>query len=160
IEGRNGSPKRRCLPGAPSADDLVDRAFRRSAPNQLWVTDISEHPTREGTVYCAVVLDAFSRRVVGWSISHSPTAALTTNALGMAIEQRDAARGKTIIHSDHGTQGGFNWWSQRLVMEVVRDGCSRASAGGSGDAGSDVVAGAAVGCAAGGSAAVLAGDRR
>src|SRR5262249_24173452 len=56
--------------------------------------------------------------------------------------------------------GGFNWSSQRLVMEVVSDGCSVSSAGGSRDAGSDVVAGAAVGCAAGGSAAVLAGDRR
>ncbi len=48
--------------------------FRRSGPNELWLTDITEHPTREGKVYCAVVLDAFSRRVVGWSISHNPTA--------------------------------------------------------------------------------------
>jgi len=45
----------------------------------------TEHPTREGKVYCAVVLDAFSRRVVGWSISDNPTAALTSNALGMAV---------------------------------------------------------------------------
>ena len=75
----------------------------------MWVTDITEHPTREGKVYCAVVLDAFSRRVVGWSISHNPTAALTSNALGMAIEQRDAQRGETVIHSDHGTQ--FTSWA-------------------------------------------------
>ena len=60
------------------------------------------------SVRCAVVLDTFSRRVVGWSISHNPTAALTCNALGMAIEQRDAARG-TVIHSDHGTQ--FTAWN-------------------------------------------------
>jgi putative transposase len=85
----------------------VDRQFRRSRPNQLWLTDIAEHPTREGKVYCAVVLDAFSRRVVGLSISHNPTAALTCNALGMAIEQRDAVRG-TVIHSDHGTQPGLD----------------------------------------------------
>jgi putative transposase len=78
--------------------------FVRERPNQLWVTDITEHPSREGKVYCAVVLDAFSRRIVGWSISHNPTAALTSNALGMAIEQRDAQRGETVIHSDHGTQ--------------------------------------------------------
>ena len=64
------------------------------------MTDITEHPTREGKVYCAVVLDAFSRRVVGWSIGHSPNAELTTNALGMAVEQRDAQRGATVIHSD------------------------------------------------------------
>ena len=83
--------------------------FARSRPNQLWVTDITEHPTREGKVFCAVVLDAFSRRVVGWSISHSPDATQATNALGMAIEQRDARRGETISHSDHGT--AFTAWT-------------------------------------------------
>ena len=77
----------------PTADDLVDGVFVRERPNQLWVTDITEHSTREGKVYCAVVLDAFSRRVVGWSINHNPTAALTANALRMAIEQRESARG-------------------------------------------------------------------
>lgn len=76
------------MPGSPTAEDLVDRQFRRRGPNELWLTDITEHPTREGKVYCAVVLDAFGRRVVGWSIAHNPTAALTCNAPGMAIEQR------------------------------------------------------------------------
>ena len=109
IAGRTGAPKRRGMPGQASADDLVDRRFRREGPNQLWLTDITEHPTREGKVYCAVVLDAYSRRVIGWSISHNPTAALTTNALGMAIEQREAQRGSTVIHSDHGTQ--FTSWA-------------------------------------------------
>jgi putative transposase len=108
IAGRNGARRWRGVPGTPTAEDLVDRQFRRSRPNELWLTDITEHPTREGKVYCAVVLDAFSRRVVGWSISHNPTAGLTTNALGMAIEQRDAVRG-TVIHSDHGTQ--FTAWT-------------------------------------------------
>ncbi len=107
IAGRNGARKWRGVPGA-TAEDLVDRVFRRERPNQLWLTDITEHPTREGKVYCAVVLDAFSRRVVGGSISHNPTAGLTTNALGMAIEQRDAIGG-TVIHSDHGTQ--FTPWT-------------------------------------------------
>ncbi len=109
IQGRTGSPKRRGLPGVATAEDLVDRIFARERPNQLWLTDITEHPTREGKVYCAVVLDAFSRRVVGWSISHNPTAALTANALGMAVEQREATRGETVIHSDHGTQ--FTSWA-------------------------------------------------
>ena len=109
IAGRTGAPKRRGMPGQASADDLVDRRFRREGPNQLWLTDITEHPTREGKVYCTVVLDAYSRRVIGWSISHNPTAALTTNALGMAIEQREAQRGSTVIHSDHGTQ--FTSWA-------------------------------------------------
>ena len=109
IAGRSGAPKRRWESSVPTAADLVDRVFRRTGPNQLWLTDVTEHPTREGKVYCAVVLDAYSRRVVGWSISHNPTAALTTNALAMAIEQRDAVRGKTVIHSDHGTQ--FTSWA-------------------------------------------------
>jgi transposase InsO family protein/transposase-like protein len=87
--------------------DLVDRSFARSARDELWVTDITEHPTREGKVYCAVVLDAFSRRVVGWSIDSSPTAALVTNALGMAIASRSPSG--TLIHSDQGTQ--FTSWA-------------------------------------------------
>lgn len=67
------------------------------------MTDITEHPTREGKLYCAVVLDAYSRRVVGWSIDSSQTAALVTNALGMAVQNRTPTAG-TVIHSDHGTQ--------------------------------------------------------
>jgi putative transposase len=109
IAGRNGARRWKGVSGAATAEDLVDRVFCRERPNQLWLTDITEHPTREGKVYCAVVLDAFSRRIVGWSISHNPTAGLTMNALGMAIEQRDAHRGATIIHSDHGTQ--FTAWT-------------------------------------------------
>ncbi len=62
----------------------------------------TEHSTREGKLYCSVVLDVFSRRVVGWSIDSAPTAALVTNALGMAIQNRDPD--VTLIHSDHGTQ--------------------------------------------------------
>ena len=108
IAGRMGARRWRG-PSLVTAEDLVDRVFQRECPNQLWLTDITEHPTREGKVYCAVVLDAFSRRVVGWSIAHNPTAALTCNALGMAIEQREAARGETVIHSDHGTQ--FTAWA-------------------------------------------------
>ncbi|GAA3745576.1 DDE-type integrase/transposase/recombinase [Micromonospora maritima] len=64
-------------------------------------SDITEHHTREGKLYCAVVLDTYSRRVVGWSIDASPTAALVTNPLGMAIDSRGPADG-TIIHSDQG----------------------------------------------------------
>lgn len=90
------------------AVDLVDRRFNRTARDQLWVTDITEHSTREGRLYCCVVLDVFSRRVVGWSIDSSPTAALVTNALGMAISSRDPNPG-TLIHSDQGTQ--FTSWA-------------------------------------------------
>jgi putative transposase len=108
LQGVSGRPKWRRAPNIATAGDLVDRQFAREAPDELWVTDITEHPTREGKVYCAVVLDTFSRRVVGWSIDSSPTAALVTNALGMAIQQRRPAGG-TVIHSDQGTQ--FTSWA-------------------------------------------------
>jgi putative transposase len=99
-----GRPKfRRGLRPEATARDLVQRQFDRTGPDQLWVTDITEHPTREGKLYCAVVLDACSRRVVGWSIDTTPTAALVTNALGMAIQSRKPTAG-TLIHSDQGVQ--------------------------------------------------------
>jgi len=102
LAGLPGRPRYRKIPNTPTASDLVNRDFARTEPNRLWLTDITEHPTREGKVYCAVVLDAFSRRVVGWSIDSSQTANLVVNALGMAIENRQAEG--VVIHSDHGTQ--------------------------------------------------------
>ena len=109
LQGVTGRPKyRRGLRPEATARDLVQRQFARTGPDQLWVTDITEHPTREGKVYCAVVLDACSRRVIGWSIETTPTAALVTNALGMAIESRQPAAG-TLIHSDQGVQ--FTSWA-------------------------------------------------
>jgi putative transposase len=88
LKGLPGNKTRRPKPEAPTASDLVKRAFARQARDHLWVTDITEHPTREGKVYCAVVLDTYSRRVVGWSIDASQTSALVTNALSMAISNR------------------------------------------------------------------------
>jgi putative transposase len=88
--------------------DPVDRSFARTQRNRLWVTDITEHPTREGRLYCCVVLDTFSRFVVGWSIDSSPTAALVTNALEMAIGSRNPNPG-TLIHSDQGIH--FTSWA-------------------------------------------------
>nr|WP_243730618.1 IS3 family transposase [Nesterenkonia salmonea] len=103
LRGLTGRRKwRRILPDQ-IATDLVQRGFTRQEPNRLWVTDLTEHRTREGKLFCCVVLDTFSRRVVGWSIDSSPTAALATNALGMAIDTRlgsNSAPG-TIIHSDY-----------------------------------------------------------
>jgi putative transposase len=95
LQGVTGRPKdRRGLRPEATAADLVQRQFTRTGPDQLWVTDITEHPTREGKLYCAVVLDACSRRVIGWSIETTPTAALVTNALGMAIQSRSRLRGR------------------------------------------------------------------
>ena len=109
LQGVTGRPKFRQIANVATASDRVERSFGRSERDQLWVTDITEHPTREGKVYCAVVLDAWSRRVVGWSIDSSPSAALATNALGMAIEQRQPPEEMTVVHSDQGTQ--FTSWA-------------------------------------------------
>jgi putative transposase len=106
ITGLPGSRRPRPQQQTPTATDLVNRNFARDAPNLLWVTDITEHPTREGKVYCAVVLDTYSRKVVGWSIDAAQTATLVTNALAMAISNRQP--GNTVIHSDHGVQ--FTSW--------------------------------------------------
>jgi transposase InsO family protein len=89
--GLAGQPLRRQakkVPAATTVTDLVKRDFRRDGPNQLWATDITEHPTREGKLYCCVVLDAYSRRVVGWAIDSRQRADLATSALGMAIDAR------------------------------------------------------------------------
>jgi putative transposase len=66
IHGLPGPKRRKRVPRIVTATDLVDREFARPEPDRLWVTDITEHPTREGKLYCCVVLDTFSRRVVGW----------------------------------------------------------------------------------------------
>ena len=117
--GIKGLPTRR-LPkgarvGAVTSLDLVRRDFSRDGPDQLWMTDITEHPTREGKVYCCVVLDAFSRLVVGWSIDSTQTTALVTNALGMATRRRSRQDG-LVIHSDRGVQ--FTSWA---FSQNVRD---------------------------------------
>jgi putative transposase len=115
IKGLPGSRRPRPKHQTPTATDLVHRNFTRPGPNQLWVTDITEHPTREGKVYCAVVLDTYSRKVVGWSIDAAQTATLVTNALGMAINNRQP--GGTVIHSDHGTQY-TSWVFTRRIHEA------------------------------------------
>jgi transposase InsO family protein len=97
IAGRNGVRKWRGIPGAATAEDLVDRQFRRTRPNELWLPT-SRTPTREAR--SAPSCSTRSAAAVGWSISQ-PTMAWP--GIGMAIEQRDAVRG-TVIHSDHGTQ--------------------------------------------------------
>jgi putative transposase len=117
--GLQGLPKRRLPRGARLAKsdslDLVRRRFTADAPDRLWMTDITEHPTREGKVYCCAVLDAFSRMVVGWSIDSTQTGLLVTNALGMAITRRSPRR-EAIIHSDRGVQ--FASW---VFSQKVRD---------------------------------------
>jgi putative transposase len=91
-------------PLAEPSEDLVMRNFNVDRPDRLWVGDITEHPTDEGKVYIATVLDAWSRRVIGWSIADHIRSELVIDALQMAIWRRQPDEGKTICHTDHGAQ--------------------------------------------------------
>ncbi len=84
------------------ARDLVDRNFTVDAPNRLWVADITYVPTWAGFLYLAVVLDAFSRRIVGWAMGHDLKTQLVIDAMNMAIAQRKPT--DVIHHSDQGSQ--------------------------------------------------------
>jgi putative transposase len=88
--------------GGRQAPDLVDRAFTADAPNVLWVADITYVPTWMGFLYLAVVLDVFSRRIVGWSMSTTLHVTVVLDALSMALTMR-RPRG-VIHHSDQGSQ--------------------------------------------------------
>jgi putative transposase len=83
--------------------DLVERDFRASGPDRLWVADITQLPTRSGSCYLASIVDAWSRRVVGWSIATHMRADLVTAALDAAIVHRRPGT-DLIHHSDHGSQ--------------------------------------------------------
>jgi putative transposase len=95
--------KGRHRPAPAVHDDLVKRSFSAERPDQLWCTDITEHPTREGKVYCAAILDVFSRRIVGWSIADHIRSELVVDALQMATWRRQPEPG-AVVHSDRGSQ--------------------------------------------------------
>ena len=97
------------------APDLVERVFSASCPDALWVADITYVPTWQGFLYVAVVLDVFSRRVVGWSMAGHLRTGLILDALEMAIAQRRPDEG-LIHHSDRGTQLGFKGSSQHRLI--------------------------------------------
>jgi putative transposase len=88
---------------AELSDDLVHRQFRASEPNRLWVADITYLPTWQGFLYLAVVIDAFSRRVVGWSMASYLRSELVLDALDMALWNRCPGPG-LVHHTDHGSQ--------------------------------------------------------
>jgi putative transposase len=91
------------VPGVRVADDLVERRFRPEAPDALWVADITYLRTWEGWVYLAAVQDAYSRRIVGWSMADHMRAQLVVDALEMAVHRRRPNPG-LICHSDQGSQ--------------------------------------------------------
>lgn len=91
------------VPGVRVADDLVGRDFCPTAPNVLWVADITYLRSWEGWIYLAAVQDAFSRRIVGWAMAEHMRAELVTDALQMALARRQPEAG-LIHHSDQGSQ--------------------------------------------------------
>jgi putative transposase len=118
LQGLKARPRRRRLPPDPGerqtaavAPNVLDRSFAAPAPNHRWIADFTYVWTAEGWLYVAAVIDLFSRRVVGWSMSAAMTAQLVTDALVMAIWRR----GRPIAllhHSDRGSQRGFKRSSQ------------------------------------------------
>jgi hypothetical protein len=107
-------------PDATRAPDLVNRQFRADRPDALWVTDLTYVPTRSGMAYVCFIVDAFSRRIVGWRVASHMRTDMVLDALEMARRSRGARRFVGLIaHADAGSQGGINWSSQHLDMEVV-----------------------------------------
>ncbi len=108
-------------PGPPVHHDLVQRKFTADSPNQLWLTDITEHWTGEGKLYLCAIKDMFSRRIVGYSIDSRMTSRLAVRALANAVARRrvegiDAAG--CTLHSDRGSQ----FRSRRYVQALNRHG--------------------------------------
>jgi len=114
-------------PLAEPAPDLVQRTFTADAPNQLWIADITYVPTRfEGFLYLAVILDVFSRRVVGWSMANHLRTELVVGALEMAVWNRRPGEG-VIHHSDHGCQYTSLLFGEHCQAAGIR--CSMGSVG-------------------------------
>jgi putative transposase len=105
-------------PQASPAPDLVERSFTPAGPDRLWVADITQQRTGEGWLDLAVILDAFSRRVVGWSMANHLRTELVLDALDMAISQRQPAPG-LVCHSDHGCQYTAFAYGRRLAASEL-----------------------------------------
>lgn len=103
---------------ATPKSDLVERNFTADAPDQLWVADITYVPTLAGFLFLAVVLDVFSRRVVGWAMAAHMRSELVVDALDMAIKRRRPTN--VIHHSDHGSQYTSIAFSKRCDEAGVR----------------------------------------
>ena len=115
-------------PSKIPAPNILDQSFTAAAPNQKWVTDITYLPTQLGWVYVAVVLDLFSRKVVGWSISESLATPLVSTTLRNAIEARRPDTKSLLHHSDRGSQYTSDDYQQTLrtlniTCSMSRTGC-------------------------------------
>lgn len=108
----------------PIASNKLDRDFEADGPNQKWVSDITYIPTDEGWLYLAGVMDCFSRKIVGWSMSERMPAELTCDALTMAIERRRPDEG-LLHHSDRGVQYACESYQPLLAEHGIECSMSR-----------------------------------
>ena len=108
----------------PPAPNILDRKFRVAAPNRVWVSDITYIPTAEGFLYLAVVLDLFSRRVVGWGMSSRLNPELVGAALKQAFDRRDTAPG-LLHHSDQDILYSCGFYQQLLAGRDMECSMSR-----------------------------------
>jgi len=110
----------KAAPAAVPAPDLLDRDFTATAPDQKWVADVTYVPTVIGWLYLAIVLDVFSRRIIGWSMDVNRKTRLVCDAVAMAVATRGGHVAGVIHHSDRGGEGGIKWSSQHLERGGVR----------------------------------------
>ena len=97
------APVRAAGASAAPYEDALRRDFTAKEPDRVWLADMTQHPTREGWLYLAVVLDVFARRVVGWSMSERATSELVVDAVAMAVTRREPLV-PVVHHSDRGAQ--------------------------------------------------------
>lgn len=113
MRGKRRSTTRPDARAAP-APDLVDRRFLAASPDRLWLADITYLPTRQGFLYLSFILDACTRKVVGWSMANHLGAELVTDALEMALWRRNPPPSGVIHHSDRGSQYTALSFGERL----------------------------------------------
>lgn len=127
IRSQRGYKRHRGFPGgdvSQVAENVLDRQFEVDEPNRAWVTDFTFIRTHEGWLYLTVVLDLFSRQVVGWSMKNNPRADLVIDALLMAIWRRKP-EGRVLIHSDQGIQYTCSDWRKFLADNNLEASMSR-----------------------------------
>ncbi len=127
---RRGKKRRTTVadPKQPPAPDLVERRFEADVPNQLWLADLTYVPTSEGWLFLGIVMDMFSRKIVGWAMRDNLEADLVVDALAMAVTRRRPPAG-LVHHSDRGSQ-----YTSLAFGKTLRESGLVASMGSRGDA--------------------------
>ena len=114
---------------SPAVENIVNRNFSASSPNEKWLTDISEFATSKGKLYLSVIRDCYNDEIIAYKIGNKPTAALANDKLSEAIKRQKSSGIKPVIHSDRGCHYRWPGWMQitkngGLVRSMSRKGCS------------------------------------